>query len=102
MYVILWEFRVAPEREAAFQAAYGPDGAWARLFARGAGFIGVELLRCVDEAGRYVTVDRWRSRADFDAFKDTLGADYEALNRELEHLKAGETRIGAFEAAATS
>ena len=102
MYVILWEFRVAPERRAAFEAAYGPDGDWARLFARGAGFIGVELLRCSDEAGRYVTVDRWRSRADFDAFKGAFGTAYEALNVKLEQLKADEQRIGAFEAVAKS
>ena len=102
MYVILWEFRVAPERRAAFEAAYGSDGAWARLFAEGAGFIGVELLRCADEAGRYVTVDRWGSRADFEAFKRAFESAYEALNRELEHLKADEARIGAFEVAATN
>jgi heme-degrading monooxygenase HmoA len=102
MYVILWEFRVAPERCAAFEAAYGPDGDWARLFAQGAGFIEVELLRCADEPGRYVTVDRWRSRADFDAFKRAFGTAYEALNVVLEQLKASEQRIGAFEAAATS
>jgi heme-degrading monooxygenase HmoA len=97
MHVILWEFRVAADRQAAFEEAYGPTGAWARLFAEGAGFIGVELLRCTNEAGRYVTVDRWRSRADFDAFKRRFGAAYEALNRELEHLKSSEARIGAFE-----
>lgn len=102
MYVILWEFRVAPERSTAFEAAYGADGAWAQLFARGAGFIAVELLRCADEAGRYVTVDRWRSRADFDAFKRAFAPAYQALNGELEHLKASETRIGAFEVAATN
>lgn|SRR5690242_7391695 len=101
MHVILWEFRVAAERRVAFEAAYGPDGDWARLFAQGAGFIGVELLRCTDESGRYVTVDRWRSRADFDAFKGAFGTAYEALNVKLEQLKAEEQRIGAFEAAAT-
>src|SRR5690348_8788913 len=100
MYVILWEFRVAPERRAAFEAAYGPEGDWARLFAQGAGFIAVELLRCTDEPGRYVTVDRWRSPADFDAFKREFGTAYEALNVALEQLKASEQRIGAFEAAA--
>ena len=100
MHVILWEFRVAPERRAGFEAAYGPEGDWAQLFAQGAGFIGVELLRCTEEPGRYVTVDRWRSRADFDAFKREFGAAYEALNVKLEQLKASEQRIGAFEAAA--
>ena len=96
MHVILWEFRVPAEQRDAFEAAYGPKGDWARLFARGKGFIGVELLRCAEEAGRYVTVDRWRSVADFDVFKRDFGAQYDALNHKLEHLKAAETRIGAF------
>ena len=100
MYTILWEFHVPQDRRAAYEAAYGPDGAWARLFAKGEGFVGVELLRCTEQAGRYITVDRWRSHADFEAFKRKFGAAYEALNKELEHLKASETRIGAFDAAA--
>ena len=68
MHTILWEFYVPAARQAEFEAAYGANGPWARLFAQGAGFVSVELLRCGDRAGRYVTVDRWRSRADFDAF----------------------------------
>ena len=99
MYTILWEFHVPQDRRAAYEAAYGPNGAWARLFAQGEGFIGVELLRCTGQ-GRYITVDRWRSRVDFEAFKRKFGDAYEALNTELEHLKARERRIGAFDAAA--
>ena len=100
MYVIVWEFRVPAERRAAFETAYGPTGDWARLFAQGAGFIAVELLRCAEEPGRYVTLDRWRRAADFDAFKRDFGAAYEALNVKLEHLKAREQRIGAFDVSA--
>jgi heme-degrading monooxygenase HmoA len=100
MHVILWEFRVPAARQAAFETAYGPKGDWARLFAQGAGFIAVELLRCTEEEGRYVTVDRWGSRADFDAFKRDFSAEYAALDRQLEGLAEAETRIGAFETAA--
>jgi heme-degrading monooxygenase HmoA len=101
MYIILWEFRVPPDRRAAFEAAYGPAGPWPRLFARADGFVSVELLRCTEQAGRYVTVDRWRSRADFDAFKRDHGAEYTALDQELEGIADSETRIGAFDAAGT-
>lgn len=102
MYTILWEFRVPPDRRAAYEAAYGPDGPWALLFGQAPGFAGVELLRCAEQAGRHVTVDRWRSRADFEAFKRDFGADYAALDRQLEGLADSETRIGAFDAAAAS
>jgi heme-degrading monooxygenase HmoA len=100
MHVILWEFQVPPARRAEFEAAYGASGPWAQLFARAAGFVSVELLRCAEQAGRYVTVDRWRSCADFDAFQHDFGADYAALDRRLEGIAERETRIGAFDAAA--
>ncbi len=103
MYTILWEFRVPPDRRDAYETAYGPDGPWAQLFRRAAaGFLGVELLRCTEQAGRYVTIDRWRSRADFEAFKRDFGTAYAALDRQLEGIADSETRIGAFDAAAAS
>jgi heme-degrading monooxygenase HmoA len=102
MHTILWEFRVSAERRAAFEAAYGADGPWALLFARAKGFLSVELLRCGDEADRYVTVDRWRSRADFEAFKRDFGTEYAALDRQLDGIAERETRIGTFDSAAGS
>ena len=100
MYTILWEFHVPAARRAEFEAADGPPGPWAKLFAQAPGFAGVALLRCTEQAGRYVTIDRWRSRADFEAFKRDFGADYAALDRALEGIADSETRIGAFDAAA--
>src|SRR5215510_4892280 len=101
MHTILWEFRVPAARRAEFEAAYGARGPWAQLFAQGKGFVSVELLRCGDEAGRYVTVDRWQSRADFEAFKRDFGAEYGALDQQLEGIAEKEIRIGAFDAAGT-
>jgi len=100
MHTILWEFHVPATRRAEFEAAYGARGPWAQLFARAPGFVGVELLHCAEQAGRYVTVDRWQSRADFDAFKRDSGADYAELDRRLEGMAERETRIGDFDAAA--
>jgi heme-degrading monooxygenase HmoA len=95
MIALVWRFEVRDVERAAFEAAYGPDGGWARLFARGAGYMGTQLLRNAD--GSYLTIDRWHSHADFTAFLDRFGADYEALDRETEALTRCETRIGEFE-----
>lgn len=57
-YAIVWEFKVPQQRIADFEAAYGPDGAWVRLFAKAAGFIETNLLRCTEQEGHYLTVDR--------------------------------------------
>jgi 8-oxo-dGTP pyrophosphatase MutT (NUDIX family)/heme-degrading monooxygenase HmoA len=95
-HVIVWEFRIRPAGVAAFESAYGPDGDWARLFRRASGYLGTELLRAPGE-GRYVTVDRWTSRADFEAFRDAHRADYDALDRRCEDLTLDETPLGTFE-----
>lgn len=94
MIALVWRFEVRDAERAAFEAAYGPDGAWARLFAQGAGYEGTRLLRADD--GSYLTIDTWRTRADFDAFLEHHRSAYEALDHETEALTRCETRIGDF------
>jgi heme-degrading monooxygenase HmoA len=95
-YNIIWEFRVPSERVADFEATYGADGAWALLFRRAEGFLGVELLHSTEQPGRYLTVDRWASQSAFEAFRARFVADYEALDERLADLATTETRLGAF------
>ena len=95
MIVLVWRYEVKQEARAAFEATYGPDGAWARLFARGEGYCGTELLRAGD--GTYLTLDRWRSKEDFDAFLAGHAADYEALDRSTEGWTASEQKLGDYE-----
>jgi hypothetical protein len=44
-----------------------------------------------------MTVDRWNSQADFDAFQSDFGDQYRALDAELEGLAGDEEFVGAFE-----
>ena len=96
MYVILWEFVVPPEKVDAFIAAYKDDGAWARLFAQGEGYVGTELL-CSAEAGQeptFLTIDRWQHAEDFSRFQEQFGDEYKALDTELEGLTVRERKLG--------
>lgn len=95
MIALVWRYEVRDEARAAFEATYAPSGAWAQLFARGAGYRGTELFRSDD--GSYLSLDIWRSRADFEMFLDTHRADYEALDRSTESWTAAEHRIGEYE-----
>lgn len=95
-YAILWQFDVPSENHARFEAGYGPGGDWATLFRQGEGFIETILLKDEDRPGTYLTIDRWESRASFDAFKLGHGADYAALDAFLEGLASAEIRIGAY------
>ncbi|HZN03063.1 MAG TPA: NUDIX domain-containing protein [Candidatus Polarisedimenticolia bacterium] len=94
-HVLVWEFRPAPGREAEFERAYGPDGDWARLFRRDPAYLGTELLR--GTAGRYLTLDRWRSRAAYEGFRARHADDYADLDRRMEDLTSHESSIGAFD-----
>jgi len=94
MIAIIWRFEIREAHRAAFEAAYGPTGDWARLFARSGGFRGTELLRADD--GSYLTLDVWRAKADFDALLAEHRADYDALDRQTEAFTRAEHRIGEF------
>jgi heme-degrading monooxygenase HmoA len=96
MFVVVWQFEIAEEKVAAFEAAYGAEGAWARLFKASPEYLGTELLRDAFIDGRYLTIDRWESEEAFRAFRKDHDAEYEALDRECDALTSGETRIGAF------
>jgi heme-degrading monooxygenase HmoA len=97
VYAILWEFLVPSQRRGEFEQAYAANGLWAELFTRANGFVGVQLLKCTEQDGRYLTVDRWRSCADFQAFQRDFGTEYAALERRLAAIAEIEVRIGAFD-----
>jgi heme-degrading monooxygenase HmoA len=96
-YAIVWEFVAAAQQTADFEAAYGSDGPWARLFQRAPGFVETKLLRCEDRAGRYLTIDRWASLEAFEDFKRAFASDYQALDAQLEALTSTEVRLGGFD-----
>ncbi len=97
MFVILWEFRVKRDKLYEFRRAYGPDGDWARLFKRATGFVRTDLLRDRDDRARFVTIDTWQSRRDYDAFRAAFDEDYLRTDARTEAFTDSEERIGIFE-----
>jgi heme-degrading monooxygenase HmoA len=96
MFVVVWQFEIAEENIAAFEAAYSPEGAWAALFRSSADYRGTELLRDTYVPGNYLTIDRWTSEDAFRAFRRDHDGAYEKLDRDCDSLTGRETRIGAF------
>jgi len=94
MIAILWRYEVPEAHRAAFEAAYGPEGDWARLFARTPGFGGTELL--IGEPGHYMTIDRWAKASDFDAFLAAHGDAYRAMDARCEGWTTSEEKLGVF------
>ena len=96
MFVVIWQFEVADEKVAAFEAAYGPEGSWAKLFRTSPNYLGTELLRDAYVPGSYATIDRWKSELDFRTFRKEHDESYEVLDRECDSLTSRETRVGAY------
>jgi heme-degrading monooxygenase HmoA len=96
MFVVVWQFEIAEEKVAAFEAAYSPEGAWAQLFRASPDYRGTELLRDAYIPGNYLTIDRWASEEAFRAFRKDHDQEYEALDRACDELTSRETRIGAY------
>jgi heme-degrading monooxygenase HmoA len=98
MYVVLWRFRPREGRQSEFERAYGPSGEWALLFRRSDGYLGTELLQRSEDPREYLTLDRWTSRAAYEAFRARWSDEYRRLDHRLEELTEEETLLGTFEA----
>ena len=68
------------------------------MFARSPDYLGTELLPDPEHDGRYVTVDRWVTRAAFEEFRQQWKAEYEALDQACAALTTTETPLGAYDA----
>jgi heme-degrading monooxygenase HmoA len=80
-----------------FESVYGANGEWADFFRRGSGFLGTELLRELDNPGRYLVIDRWESRAAFDGFANEHQAEYFRRAEDATVYYVQELQLGVYE-----
>ena len=80
MFVRIWQYDVAEDRERDFERIYAANGDWATLFAGSDGYLGTELYRCIGTAGRYITVDRFSSAEAWHRLLATHGPRYVELD----------------------
>jgi quinol monooxygenase YgiN len=97
-YTYIWAFKVHAQHVAAFREHYGEGGAWVQLFRRAPGYLGTQLLQDRADPLRFVTIDSWRSAADYEAFRASYAAEYDAIDRLCEGFTSEETLIGKFAA----
>ena len=95
-YTYVWEFFIAPEARAQFETAYGPNGAWVRLFRRAPGYIGSILLHDTANSLRYVTIDRWESADAHASFRSLFSKQYDAIDRHCQEFTTCENLVGEF------
>jgi heme-degrading monooxygenase HmoA len=93
----VWKFKPPTGRETEFEQAYSGSGDWVELFRNAAGYQGTTLLRPSEPDGWWLTIDRWDSAADFDAFIEEFGEEYRVLDAKLEGVAGEEQFVGTFE-----
>jgi heme-degrading monooxygenase HmoA len=81
----------------AFERAYGTGGEWEEFFRTARGFIGTELLRDVEQPGRYLVVDRWESPEAYNAFANENRDEYMRRVDDTRFYYDQELRFGTFE-----
>jgi heme-degrading monooxygenase HmoA len=95
--VIALVFSYEVRETAEFERVYGTDGEWAQFFRQGRGYIGTELLRDAEVAGRYLVVDRWESADAYNSFVAERREEYmERVDATRFHYDS-ELRFGTFE-----
>ncbi|UCD37600.1 MAG: antibiotic biosynthesis monooxygenase [Fidelibacterota bacterium] len=96
MIEIVREFVVKEEARGQFELAYGPGGAWSKLFARCPGFRGTTLLRDTKNPNRYLTMDFWETEAQREQVLADRKAEYSRLNATFTDWIVSKTEVGVF------
>jgi heme-degrading monooxygenase HmoA len=96
MVEIIWEFVVKEEARGQFELAYGPGGAWSKLFARYPGFRGTTLLRDTKNPRRYLAIDLWETEAQREQVLAERKAEYSNLAAAFADWTEARTEVGVF------
>jgi heme-degrading monooxygenase HmoA len=96
MVEIVWEFVVKEEARGQFELAYGPGGAWSKLFARYPGFRGTTLLRDTKNPRRYLTIEFWETGAQREQVLAEHKAEYSNLDAAFADWTESRTEVGVF------
>lgn len=96
MFLILWEYEVKPGEEKAFEKAYGPEGAWVKLFQGDRHYRQTQLLKDAQRSTIYYTLDYWDNQDDYNRFKQNSQEKYAKLDKATESLTIRERNLGCF------
>ena len=96
MIEIVCEFVVKEKARGQFELAYGPGGAWSKLFARCPGFRGTTVLRDTKDPRRYLTIDLWDTLAQREQMLAERTAEYADLEAAFGAWTESRTEVGVF------
>jgi heme-degrading monooxygenase HmoA len=92
-FIAIWRFVVKPTMTDDFVRAYGADGVWSQLFAKGDGFISTHLLCKASDARTFITIDTWESLPAHRAFRTKFADEYAATDLLCANLTESEEKL---------
>jgi heme-degrading monooxygenase HmoA len=96
MVEIVCEFVVKEEARGQFELAYGPGGAWSKLFAQHRGFRGTTVLRDTENPRRYLTIDLWETAAQREQALAEHRAECANLDAAFDDWTESRAELGVF------
>ncbi len=96
MVEIVWEFVVKEKARGQFELAFGPGGAWSKLFSRCRGFRGTTVLRDTKNPRRYLTIDLWETGAQREQALAERKAEYSDLEAAFCEWTESKAEVGIF------
>lgn len=94
MYRIVWEYDAEPAKLEDFEQVYGPAGKWVQFFRRSSDYLGTELFRSTASPQRFITLDSWRSRPAYEAFRKAHADEYAQLDEWCRTVRRHERTLG--------
>ena len=96
MYVIVWKYKVEPEKREKFEKTYGPEGLWADFFRTSAYYRGTCLFKSEKASDVYMLLDFWKTKEAYDHFTTTQADTYQQLSLQFQDVYQEETRMDEY------
>jgi hypothetical protein len=96
MVEIVWEIVVRDQARGQFELAFGPGGAWSKLFAKSPGFRGTTLMRDLRNSRRYLVVELWNDEAGRDKSISEQQTEYTDLEAVFDKWTESKIELGIF------
>ena len=93
MYMILWKYHVHPDKQKEFERAYSSEGVWAALFQKSPAYLGTDFFQDEVNFLLYFTIDKWKSKQEYETFLQTWREDYETIDKQCEGLTVEESLV---------
>lgn len=97
MFSVIWTYTVPEQHRDVFKEHYCENGSWAKLFQTGEGYLHTEFYQDADHPQRFLTIDRWRNRQDYDRFFEQHREPYLALDKQCEELTETEDLVATLD-----